>query len=224
MPNLYEVKGVHYGYGSVPVLNGVDLTIAPQSFNCLVGPSGSGKTTLLNLLGLLDAPQKGTLTLDETDTSSWGESRIEDLRLRKIGFVFQAFHLIPTLSILENTIYFLGSLGWSRKDSTTRGEEVLDMVGLSDQRHRRPAQLSSGQCQRVSIARALAKKPEIILADEPTASLDRKTAESVIAIFQELQRKEKVTCIFATHDLNLVSYAERVFLLRDGKLSEEMPR
>ncbi len=225
MDPLYEARDLHYSYRlesqEFPVLKGIDLTIPQASFACLVGPSGSGKTTLLNILGLLDRPSRGTLKLSGEDMASLGEDEFEVLRLKKLGFVFQSFHLIPTLTALENTAYFLGTLGQSRAQALDRAAELLRLVGLAEHGHKRPGQLSSGQCQRVAIARAVAKKPEVILADEPTANLDRKTAEEIIAIFQELRAKEKVSFLFATHDMHLVSYAETVFRLQDGRLEPE---
>ncbi|MBI4347528.1 MAG: ABC transporter ATP-binding protein, partial [Elusimicrobia bacterium] len=205
----------------VPVLRGVDLTVPMGSFACLVGPSGSGKTTLLNILGLLDKPQRGTLSLFGEDMSALGEDAFERIRLKRLGFIFQSFHLIPTLTALENTAYFLDTLGFDHREAIDRAREMLRLVGLADHAGKRPGQLSGGQCQRVAIARAVAKRPEVILADEPTANLDRRTAEEIIAIFQELRSKEKVSFIFATHDMHLVSYGETVYKLQDGRLEPE---
>ncbi|MBI5203187.1 MAG: ABC transporter ATP-binding protein [Elusimicrobia bacterium] len=222
MDPLYRAQGLHYSYRledqEIPVLKGVDLTIPPGSFTCLVGPSGSGKTTLLNILGLLDRPSRGTLAMSGQDLSNLSEDEFEILRLKKLGFIFQSFHLIPTLTALENTAYFLGTLGRSRSQALERASAMLELVGLKDHRHKRPGQLSSGQCQRVAIARAVAKGPEVILADEPTANLDRTTAEDIISVFQDLRAKEKVSFLFATHDMHLVSYAETTFKLQDGRL------
>lgn len=225
---MFEVRDLHYSYRhqdqEVPVLKGIDLTVPTSAFACLVGPSGSGKTTLLNILGLLDKPQRGTLMLSGEDMTALGEDEFEMIRLRRLGFVFQTFHLIPTLTALENTTYFLDTLGVGRREAAERAREMLRLVGLAEHADKRPGQLSGGQCQRVAIARAVAKRPEVILADEPTANLDRRTAEEIIAIFQELRAKEKVSFIFATHDMHLVSYAETVYKLVDGRLEPETTR
>jgi len=218
--SLYHIDALEYGYRwgrqTVPVLRGVSLSIPGNSFVCLVGPSGSGKTTLLNLLGLLDQPHKGRLCFLGRDVAGLPEAALQKLRLKELGFVFQAFHLIPTLTVLENTTYFLGPLGLRTREATERGEETLRKLGLIDHRHKRPDELSGGQRQRVAIARALAKRPKVILADEPTANLDRATSETIIGVFKELQHNDGVSFIFSTHDTHLVSYAESVFSLKDG--------
>ncbi len=222
--SLYHLENIHFHYmwqnQIVPVLKGISLDIPQGSFTCIVGPSGSGKTTLLNLLGLLDHPQKGVLKLENTVVQALREPELETLRLHKLGFIFQAFYLLPTLTVFENTTYFLSQLGLTPSLIRDRGDHVLQMVGLFEHRNKRPAELSGGQRQRVAIARALAKKPKIILADEPTANLDRKTASDLIQIFQTLKQKEGVSFIFSTHDSHLVSYADRVLSLRDGELLE----
>lgn len=233
--SLYHIDALEYGYRwerqTVPVLQGVSLSIPANSFVCLVGPSGSGKTTLLNLLGLLDQPHKGRLCFLGRDIFSdkglaglsevgLPEATLQKLRLKELGFVFQAFHLIPTLTVLENTTYFLGPLGLGAREATERGEETLHKLGLIDHRHKRPGELSGGQRQRVAIARALAKRPKVILADEPTANLDRATSETIIGVFKELQRNDGVSFIFSTHDTHLVSYAESVFSLKNGLIQK----
>jgi putative ABC transport system ATP-binding protein/lipoprotein-releasing system ATP-binding protein len=221
---LYAIQSLEYGYQwgqqFVPVLRGVTLNIPQNSFVCLVGPSGSGKTTLLNLLGFLDRPQKGQLKFAGRDVTHLGENELTGLRLKDLGFVFQAFYLIPTLSVLENTIYFLNQLGLSRAAAVERGEDTLKKLGLIDHRYKRPGELSGGQRQRVAIARALAKRPKVILADEPTANLDRETSETIIGVFKDLQKTEGVSFVFSTHDHHLVSYAERTFTLRAGLIAE----
>ncbi len=224
MTELYKISSLGYGYDwgktKVPVLKGVTLSVPQNSFVCLVGPSGSGKTTLLNLLGLLDQPHAGKIEFLGRDVSALGENDLQSMRLADLGFVFQAFYLIPTLSALENTTYFLGPLGLSKKEALARGEETLAKLGLFEHRHKRPGELSGGQRQRVAIARALAKRPKVILADEPTANLDRATSETIIGVFKDLQKKEGVSFIFSTHDTHLVSYAETLFTLRDGLLEK----
>lgn len=217
--SVIEVKGVEFDYGERPVLRGVDLTIAHGAMVCLVGPSGSGKTTLLNVMGLLEKPKAGSLVFCGHDVAELSESRLEQLRLKDLGFVFQSFFLIPTLSVLENTTYFLPALGLSPKAAIERGEEVLKQVGLLEFRNKLPRELSGGQRQRVAIARALAKKPRVILADEPTANLDQETADTIVEVFQELRRTQNVSFVFSTHDSHLVSYAQEVHLLNRGRLA-----
>jgi putative ABC transport system ATP-binding protein/lipoprotein-releasing system ATP-binding protein len=219
---LYRCESVEYGYQwerqTIPVLKGVTLEIPENSFVCMVGPSGSGKTTLLNLLGFLDHPAKGKLDFLGQNVAAFGEAALTNLRLKDLGFVFQSFYLIPTLSVLENTTYFLAPLGLSKRESVERGEETLKKLGLIDHRYKKPSELSGGQRQRVAIARALAKRPKVILADEPTANLDRATSETIIGVFKDLQKTDKVSFVFSTHDTHLVSYAESVFTLMNGQI------
>lgn len=223
---LYRSKSLEYSYlwnnQQVPVLRGIDLELPKGCFCCFVGPSGTGKTTLLNLLGLIDAPTKGQLEFCGEDVTRAPESQREDLRLHKVGFVFQSFYLIPTLTVLENTAYFLPSLGKSETEANRIASEVLDLLGLADHRSKKPLELSGGQRQRVAIARAIAKRPAVVLADEPTANLDSETAERTIKAFQELQRAENTSFIFSTHDPHLVSYAQTVHPMKDGLLTKEL--
>ncbi|MBN8540040.1 MAG: ABC transporter ATP-binding protein [Deltaproteobacteria bacterium] len=212
------VENVEFGYGEGLVLKGVDLQVKLGSMVCLVGPSGSGKTTLLNVMGLLEKPQKGRLIFSGHDVATLTERELEVLRLRDLGFIFQSFFLLPTLTVLENTTYFLSSIGLTRSESRDRGEEVLKQVGLIEFKDKLPRDLSGGQRQRVAIARALAKKPRVILADEPTANLDRVTSDAIVAVFQELRRTQKVSFVFSTHDTHLVSYAQEVYRLDSGRL------
>jgi len=216
------LKNVYYSYPwngeRVRILNGIDLEIPYESFTCLVGPSGTGKTTLLNLLGLIDRPDTGSLLFDGEEVQGLMERKAELLRLHKIGFIFQSFYLIPTLNVLENTSYFALQVFPSERIALEKSKEVLDILGLSDHLYKLPSQLSGGQRQRVAIARALAKLPKVILADEPTANLDAETASRTIEAFQELQRREKTSFIFTTHDPHLVSYAKVIYKLRNGKI------
>lgn len=220
--SIIDVENVEFGYGEGLVLKGVDLSVKVGSMVCLVGPSGSGKTTLLNVMGLLEKPQKGRLIFNGQDSAKLSERELEILRLRDLGFIFQSFFLLPTLSVLENTTYFLSSLGLSRSESRDRGEEVLRQVGLLEFKSKLPRELSGGQRQRVAIARALAKKPKVILADEPTANLDRATSDAIVAVFQELRQTQKVSFVFSTHDNHLVSYAQEVHQLDSGRLTNKM--
>lgn len=222
MGSLYRTKSLEYSYQwngqEIPVLRGLNLEIEEASFCCFVGPSGTGKTTLLNLLGLIDSPTKGQLEFLGQDVSRVSEDLREELRLKRLGFVFQSFYLIPTLSVLENTSYFLPSLGLSESQSHKTALETLELLGIQDQAQKKPLELSGGQRQRVAIARAIAKKPAVVLADEPTANLDSETAERIIKAFQELQRTEKTSFIFSTHDPHLVSYAKTVHRMKDGRV------
>ncbi len=215
-------EDLHFAYGEgaarAEVLKGIDLRVEAGVMTCLVGPSGSGKTTLLNILGLLEPPQKGRVSFVGRDVRSVTELELEDLRLRELGFVFQAFFLLPTLTVIENTTYFLPPLGLSRGEARDRGMETLARVGLVEHAHKLPRELSGGQRQRVAIARALAKRPKVILADEPTANLDRDTSDNIVAAFQELREKDGVSFVFSTHDHHLLSYAQRVHMLHQGRL------
>lgn len=221
---LYRARGLEYSYAwngkRVPVLRGIDLELETGCFCCIVGPSGTGKTTLLNLLGLIDTPTKGQLSFLGDDVSAAPESEKEVLRLRRVGFVFQSFYLLPTLTVLENTAYFLPALGQTPAQANRTAAEVLDLLGLKDHLHKKPLELSGGQRQRVAIARAIAKKPAVVLADEPTANLDSETAERTIKAFQELQRAERTSFIFSTHDSHLVSYARSVHHMKDGLIAD----
>jgi ABC-type lipoprotein export system ATPase subunit len=220
---IYHLKSIDYGYvwnqEQVPVLKKLDIDLEEGCFTCLCGPSGTGKTTLLNLLGLLDMPASGQLQFLGQDLGPMTERQLENLRLTKIGFIFQSFYLIPTLSVLENTSYFLPSLGMTSEQARKRSLDVLDLLGLSDHALKKPSQLSGGQRQRVAIARALAKKPKVILADEPTANLDGETASRIIEAFLQLQRTEKTSFIFSTHDQHLMSYSKDCRWMENGKLA-----
>lgn len=221
MSHLFKLDGVTYSYPwngqRVKVLQGIDLEIPAGAFACFVGPSGTGKTTLLNLLGLIDRPDSGKFIFDGTDTKDLSEKQAEDIRLHKIGFVFQSFYLIPTLSVLENTSYFALQVNDSESKAIAKSKEVLEVLGLKDHMDKFPAQLSGGQRQRVAIARALAKAPKVVLADEPTANLDADTATRTIEAFKELQRSHNTSFLFSTHDPHLVSYAEVVYELHNGQ-------
>lgn len=222
MELLYKFKGTEYSYDwnhqKISVLKGISLEIEQGAFTCLVGPSGVGKTTLLNIMGLIETPTKGEFTFCNESISNKTENALETLRLKKIGFVFQSFYLIPTLSVLENASYFLPLIAHPNPKNWTM--EILDLLGLADQSHKRPLELSGGQRQRVAIARALVKKPQVILADEPTANLDSVTAEKIILAFKEIQRAENTSFIFATHDSHLVGHAKKVLKMNDGLIYE----
>ena len=201
-------------------LRGVNLSIENGEFTALVGPSGSGKTTLLQLIGLLDKPTTGNVTINGQDATDLSRNQRADLRKNAIGFVFQFFALIPTLTAYENVEMPLLLNGTKPAQRKARVNQMLEAVGLSDRAHHRPDQLSGGQQQRVAVARALASNPKLILADEPTANLDTENGKQVMEIMQKLNKETGVTFVFATHDPRVISYAKRVVTLRDGLIVE----
>jgi len=199
-------------------LNGVSLSIEAGEFTALVGPSGSGKTTLLQLLGCLDQPTSGKVFINGQDVTKFNRNQRADLRKGAIGFVFQFFALIPTLTAYENVEMPLLLLGKKPSERRQRVMELLDAVGMTERAHHRPDQLSGGEQQRVAVARALAPHPLMILADEPTANLDTDNGRQVMQIMQKLNQETGTTFIFATHDPRVIQYARRVVTLRDGKI------
>ena len=201
-------------------LRGVNLSIENGEFTALVGPSGSGKTTLLQLIGLLDQPTTGNVTINGQDASHLNRNQRADLRKNAIGFVFQFFALIPTLTAYENVEMPLLLNGTKAADRKARVNQMLEAVGLTDRAHHRPDQMSGGQQQRVAVARALATNPKLILADEPTANLDTENGKQVMDIMQRLNKETGVTFVFATHDPRVIKYANRVVTLRDGLIVE----
>jgi putative ABC transport system ATP-binding protein len=202
-------------------LRGVDLTIQSGEFTALVGPSGSGKTTLLQLIGLLDQPTSGTVVINGKDAAGLNRDQRADLRKATIGFIFQFFALIPTLTAYENIEMPLLLNGTKPAERRARVTEMLAAVDLTDRAHHRPDQLSGGQQQRVAVARALAANPKLILADEPTANLDTDNGRQVMEIMQKLNKETGVTFVFATHDPRVIKYASRVVTLRDGLIAED---
>ncbi|MCX6252080.1 MAG: ABC transporter ATP-binding protein [Bacteroidetes bacterium] len=220
--NIIEIRNLTkvYDAKTIPVyaLNGVDLAFREGEFTCIVGPSGSGKTTMLNLVGGLDSPTGGEIVIDNTDITGLKSRMLIDFRLRNIGFVFQSFNLIPVLTAKENVEFIMQLQGVNKEQRDKRTLELLDSVGLSDKINVRPNKLSGGQQQRVAVARALASKPKFILADEPTANLDSKSAENLLEIMEILNREENITFIFSTHDPRVVAKARRVITLEDGKI------
>lgn len=221
--NVIEVKGVKKDYPlgktTVQALKGIDLAVETGAFLSIVGPSGSGKTTLLNIIGCIDTPTAGTVKIQDDEITALPEQTITDLRLHKIGFIFQNFNLIPVLNVRENVEFpLLLMKNQPRALIDSRVKELVRGVGLLDQIEQRPAELSGGQRQRVAIARALVTNPEIILADEPTANLDSETSESILQLMRQLNQSEKTTFIFSTHDPEVLKHANSIIQLRDGLL------
>lgn len=218
--SIIEIKNLKKIYNETEVevkaVNGITLNIEKGEFTAIVGPSGSGKTTLLNLIGGLDTPTSGYIGIDGTDLSSLSGRELIDFRLYNIGFVFQAYNLIPVLTAKENVEFIMHMQGTSKADRDKRTAELLASVGLSDRINSRPSQLSGGQQQRVAVARALASKPKFVLADEPTANLDSKSTETLLDIMEKLNREENITFVFSTHDARVVKKAHRVITVEDG--------
>ena len=219
---LIELKKVwktyYMGKVSLDVLKGIDLTINKGEFVVIVGPSGSGKSTMMNQVGVLDTPTSGTINLHGIDISTLSESDLAQLRGKTIGFVFQQFNLIPTLTALENVILPTIFQNVSEIERLERASELLRMVDLEERMHHKPNELSGGQQQRVAIARALVNDPEIILADEPTGNLDSKSGQQVMDFLSKLHGQKNKTIILVTHDLELVRYAQKVVYLKDGEV------
>jgi putative ABC transport system ATP-binding protein len=214
-------RAYRLGATRVEALAGVDLRIERGDFVVLEGPSGSGKTTLINLLGLLDRPDGGTLSLDGRSVEGMDEDARADTRRDRYGFVFQSFNLVPVLTALENVAYPMALRGMSRGGQDEKARRLLGSVGLAGKEGMRPDLLSGGERQRVAIARAVANDPEVVLADEPTASLDTGNADSVLGILQDLNREKGVAVVVATHDPRVVARAKRVVTLRDGRIAGE---
>jgi putative ABC transport system ATP-binding protein len=222
---MIELKNVHKVYPmgevGVPALRGINLTIHPGEFVAIMGPSGSGKSTLMHLLGCLDLPSDGVVQLDGKDITTLDEDTLAQIRGKKVGFVFQTFNLIPTLTAQENVELPLFFQGVPREKRRARAAELLRKVGLDGRLHHKPAQLSGGERQRVAIARALANDPEIILADEPTGNLDSESGKAILELLAQLHREGK-TIILVTHNPEAAAYAQRIVRIRDGRLVEEV--
>jgi putative ABC transport system ATP-binding protein len=223
---IIEIKNLHKIYNGDSVLvhavNGVDLSFEEGEFSAIVGPSGSGKTTLLNLIGGLDDATEGTVTIDNVEIEKLSARKLTDFRMKNIGFVFQAYNLIPVLTAKENVEFIMHLQGRNKNDRNARTSELLKAVGLGGMENRRPSKLSGGQQQRVAVARALASKPKFVLADEPTANLDSKSTENLLDIMERLNKEEKITFIFSTHDQRVVNKARRVITIEDGKIISDV--
>jgi len=205
----------------VRAVNNVHLHLERGEFSALVGPSGSGKTTLLNLIGGLDKPDEGNIYIDGVDITKLTAGELIDFRLKNIGFVFQSFNLIPVLTAKENVEFIMQLQNKSKGERNQRIEQLFKEIGLEDKLNVRPSQLSGGQQQRVAVARALASKPQFVLADEPTANLDSKSASNLLDIMEKLNKKENITFLFSTHDQRVIERARRVITLVDGKIASD---
>ena len=223
MTAIYELRGAtrRYGPPEAPVLalDGVDLLIEEGEFVVVSGPSGSGKSTLLQLLGALDRPSAGTVSFEGGDLATLGDAKLAALRLRRIGFIFQQFNLIPTLTAAENVEAALAPAALVSHAREARMRELLERVGLSERAAHLPSQLSGGEQQRVAIARALANEPDVILADEPTGNLDTKTGEAILELLFALWREHGLTIVLITHDQSIARTAPRVLALADGRIA-----
>lgn len=221
---ILELKGIYKEYQQgkmkVPVLKDVNFSMEEGEYVAIMGPSGSGKTTLMNIIGCLDKATEGTFYLDGEDIGKCSENAMSDIRLHKIGFVFQSFHLLPKQSALANVEMPLNYARVPKKERKERALRALDRVGLSDRVDFRPNQLSGGQMQRVAIARAIVNNPRLLLADEPTGALDSKSGAQVMELFQKLN-DEGVSVLMITHDSEIASHAKRVVTIRDGELREK---
>lgn len=221
---LVELVGVTKSYGppGAPenrILRGVDLAVRSGESVAIAGPSGCGKSTLLNIIGTLDRPTSGQVLLDGREVSSMAETELAGVRAQAIGFVFQLHHLLPQLSVLENVLVPTLASGGAGPEAVERARRLLERVGLSSRLSHRPGQLSGGECQRAAVARALVNRPKLLLADEPTGSLDRAASEAVAGLLLELNREEGAALVLVTHAPDLAARAGRVLELRDGMLS-----
>ena len=227
--NVIEAKNLHKTYNpnspiAVHALQGVDLEIKKGEFTAIVGPSGSGKSTLLNIIGGLDNPSEGSIEVGGNDISTLSDNQLIDFRRNNIGFVFQSYNLIPVLTAKENVEFVMLLQGRSKTEMDARTEELLTAVGIAEKMNKRPSELSGGQQQRVAVARALASKPQFVLADEPTANLDSKSTSDLLDIMAKLNEEEHITFVFSTHDQRVVDRAKRVITLVDGKVDSDIRR
>jgi putative ABC transport system ATP-binding protein len=220
---LNVIKNYRVGKVEVPAIRGMTFSIEKGEFTALAGPSGSGKTTLLNLFGCLDKPTLGKVMIEEHDVITLSPDQLADVRNQHIGFIFQSFNLIPVLTAFENAEFPLILL--KRDNARQRKEKVMDLlssVGIADLASRRPSEMSGGQQQRVAIARALVKKPDYVLADEPTANIDTKTGHEILDLMQQMNQKLQTTFIFSTHDPQVMRHARRLINIRDGQIESDV--
>jgi putative ABC transport system ATP-binding protein len=217
-------KTYRQGQVTVRALKDLSLQIDKGQFLAVAGPSGSGKTTLLNMIGGLDVIDSGSICVDGKPIETMSQSQLADLRLHKIGFVFQAYNLIPVLTAVENVEYVMLLQGLPADERRKKAAAILDDVGLKGKYNRRPAELSGGQQQRVAVARAIVSNPAIVLADEPTANLDSKTGQGLLEMMQTMNTEKQITFIFSTHDRMVMEYANRLVKLRDGRLMDDLAK
>ena len=217
---MIEIKGIKKSFGSLEVLKGIDLTINRSEVVSIVGPSGAGKTTLLQIIGTLDRPDSGSVHVDSVDVTSLSQSKLADFRNRHIGFVFQFHQLLPEFTAIENIMIPAYIAGTSKKEARSRAEELLQFMGLSDRAQHKPNELSGGEKQRVAVARALVNNPSVILADEPSGSLDSKNKEELHQLFFNLRDRFGQTFVIVTHDEQLAAITDRTIHMRDGLLED----
>jgi putative ABC transport system ATP-binding protein len=216
LDNVWKIYKM--GEVEVPALRGINLEVKNGEFLAVMGPSGSGKSTAMNMIGVLDIPTKGSIYLEGQDISKLSESDLAQIRGKKIGFIFQQFNLISTLSAMENVALPMIFQNMPKGERVSRATELLEMVGLGERTHHKPNELSGGQQQRVAIARALINDPEVILADEPTGNLDSTSGHKVLDFLKDLHTKEKKTIVMVTHDADIAKHAQRVEYLYDGQI------
>ena len=216
------ISKIYEGVVPVKAVDAVDLQIEDNEFTAIVGPSGSGKTTLLNMIGGLDRPTSGSVKVNGRDLTGLSENQLIDFRLNHIGFVFQSYNLIPVLNAKENTEFIMLLQNIEKKVRDERVEKLLNEVGLGDKMKSKPSQLSGGQQQRVAVARALASKPDFVLADEPTANLDSHSTSNLLDIMARLNEEEGTTFVFSTHDQRVIDRTKRVITLVDGKIESDI--
>jgi putative ABC transport system ATP-binding protein len=214
-------KTYHQGRIEIHALKNIDLSITKGEFVAVAGPSGSGKTTLLNHVGGLDRVDGGSIVVDGKAFDQMSQSQLANLRLHQVGFVFQAYNLVPVLSAAENVEFVMLLQGIAANERRARAEAILNDVGLEGKYDRRPAELSGGQQQRVAVARAIVSNPSIVLADEPTANLDSKTGDGLLDMMKQMNQEKNVTFIFSTHDQMVMDYARRLVLIRDGSIEDD---
>ena len=226
--NIVRTRGVKRVYQmgklSLEALKGIDMEVQRGEYISIMGPSGSGKSTLFNMIGALDKPTEGKVYIDEVDVAQLDAYELAWLRCRKIGYIFQTFNLIPVMTALENVTLPMIFAGLATDEAIDKGVDLLTLVGLVERGQHKPLELSGGQQQRVAVARALANDPAIVLADEPTGNLDRKTGREIIELLRELNQEKQVTIISATHDLKMLDVADRILWVQDGRITKNQRR
>jgi len=216
LEKIYQDNGV-----PVHALKGIDLSIDKGEYTVIAGPSGSGKTTLLNVLGALDNPTKGKVFFEDADLSGKKKSELSDFRLKKLGFIFQAYNLIPVLTALENIEFSMMLLGKSDSERHQKSMALMEELDIAELANKRPNEMSGGQQQRVAVARAIVNNPEIVLADEPTANLDTKTGSNLLDLMEKMNAEKNITFIFSSHDQQVISRAKRLLILKDGLIEKD---